>query len=85
MDYWAIDDVLFHPALVAAVGCDGVRKILQWNALPGSTGYVVRSAADLAPGAWSEATTLTGTVWTNTLPGATRFFNVEAKLPDSDL
>jgi hypothetical protein len=26
-----------------------------------------------------------GCVWTNTLPGATRFFKVEAHLPDSEL
>lgn len=85
VDYWAIDDVLFHPALLAAVVLEGGQWVVHWNALGGSTGYVVRTAADLKTGAWNDAFVPSGSVWTNTLPGAARFFKVDAKLPDSEL
>jgi hypothetical protein len=85
VDYWAIDDVLFHPALMADLGLSGNSWVVQWNALGGSTGYVVRTTTDLKAGAWSAFAVPPGCVWTNTLPGATRFFKVEAHLPDSEL
>jgi len=85
VDYWAIDDVLFHPALLAEVMREGGQWVLQWAGLAGSTGSVVLTKTDLKSGEWSEIAVPVGSVWTNTLPGAQRFFKVEAKLPDSEL
>jgi hypothetical protein len=85
VDYWVIDDVLFHPALVAAVLRESGQWVVHWNGMGGSTGSVVRTTTDLKSGEWSAIAVPAGSVWTNTLPGATRFFKVEAKVPDSEL
>ncbi|MDD2456619.1 MAG: hypothetical protein PHE10_09865, partial [Kiritimatiellae bacterium] len=85
VDYWAIDDVLFHPALLAEVMREGGQWVLQWAGLAGSTGSMVLTKTDLKSGEWSKIAVPVGSVWTNTLPGAQRFFKVEAKLPDSEL